>query len=90
MTWVIVPFPIPGCGGSVVTGPCQEPANVFSSAKDFCASDCPKAMVECDSRTTDSIKRWDFMFILIGDFLSLVCSQARDYSLASLFRIPTA
>src|SRR6516164_6208836 len=28
-----------GCAGSVLTGPCQVPARVFSRSKDFCASD---------------------------------------------------
>src|SRR5882672_12068911 len=53
---------ISACGGRVVTWPCQEPARVFSLSKDFCASDCAKATVESDIRTTDSTKRRDFMF----------------------------
>src|SRR5258708_33461526 len=31
--------PQSGWGGVAVTGPCQEPARVFSLSKDFCASD---------------------------------------------------
>ena len=56
---------ISGCGGSTVARPCQCSASVFSWAKDFCASDCAKVKVESDIRTTDSIKRSDFMFILV-------------------------
>src|ERR1700694_4403779 len=62
------------CGGTVDKWPSHEPARVLMVAKDFCASDgtgatedfCAsdwaKATVESDSRTTDSIKRRDFIF----------------------------
>src|SRR6266852_8656198 len=62
-------------GRSVVTGPSHSPARVFRASKDFCASvfgisdfgagDWAKATVESDSRTVDTIKRQDFIFILL-------------------------
>src|ERR1700693_13614 len=61
---VILPS-MSACGGTVVTWPSQEPARVFSLSKDFCASDWAKAKVHSDIRTTDSIKRRDFMFVLL-------------------------
>src|ERR1035437_5026771 len=71
-----LPPDISGISGTV-TGPSHSPARVFMVAKDFCASDgtaatedfcasdCAKATVESDIRTTDSIKRRDFMLILL-------------------------
>src|SRR5271167_786841 len=53
---------ISACCGTVVTLPSHEPAKVFILSKDCCASDCAKATVESDNRTTDSIKQWDFIF----------------------------
>src|ERR1700686_3541543 len=69
----ILPPDICGISGTV-TGPSHSPARLFTVVKDFCASDgtgttedfcasdCVKAMVESDSKTTDSIKPTDFMF----------------------------
>src|SRR5580704_301417 len=51
--------------------PSQVPAKVFSFSNDFCASVCAKAMVHSDSRTSDSIKRRDFMVHSPKDFFSL-------------------
>src|SRR5260370_17470040 len=60
------------CCGTDVTWPSHEPARVFNLSKDFCASDCgrdfcaldcAKAMAESGIRTTDTIKRRDFMFL---------------------------
>src|SRR5208282_2726659 len=64
-----LPPDISGISGTV-TGPSHSPARLFMVVKDFCASDWEKATVESDSRTTDSIKRWDFIFILL---LLLLC-----------------
>src|SRR5438270_12792672 len=47
---------------AAVTWPSHVPARVFNLSKDFCASVWAKARVESDIRTTDSIKRRDFMF----------------------------
>src|SRR6266705_1252922 len=64
-------------GMSVFTGPSQSPARVFIASKEvcasdfgagalgsaiLCASDCAKATVASDIRTTDKTKRRDFMF----------------------------
>src|SRR5437879_12730771 len=46
----------------------QLPAIGFNLSKDFCASDCARAMVESDIRTTVSIKRRDLIFILLKSF----------------------
>ena len=64
-------------GMSVFTGPSQSPARVFIASKEvcasdfgagalgsamLCASDCAKATVASDIRTTDNTNRRDFMF----------------------------
>src|ERR1700722_16068668 len=54
------------CMGLPSKVPSQEPAKVFNSSKDFCASDCAKATVERLIRTTGSRKRRDFIFILLS------------------------
>jgi hypothetical protein len=41
------------------------------ATEDFCASDCAKATVESDIRTTDSIKRRDFMVSFSLSFFTL-------------------
>src|SRR3979411_1460800 len=78
-TWSGLPPDISGTSGTL-TGPSHSPARLFMVAKDFCASDdigaaedfCTsvwaKATVDSEIRTTDSIKRWDFMFILLKFF----------------------
>src|SRR3984893_10644895 len=67
---------ISGASGTV-TGPSHSPARLFMVAKDFCASDgagatedfcasdCAKTTVVSNIRPTNSIKRWDFMWILL-------------------------
>src|SRR5260370_14525071 len=68
-----LPPDISGISGTV-TGPSHSPARLFTVVKDFCASDgrgatqdfCAsdwaKATVATATRTTNSIKRSDFMF----------------------------
>src|ERR1700674_1064540 len=52
---------ISALGGNVVMRPSQEPAKVFSLSKDFCASDCAKAVAASRTNRTESAIR-DFMF----------------------------
>src|SRR5437016_12481451 len=61
---------------------------------DLCASDCAKVMVESNIRTADSIKRRDFMFILLERFISslprirvirLACSVAVERLLSASY-----
>src|ERR1700674_608796 len=80
-----LPFDISGISGTV-TGPSHSPARFFMVAKDFCASDgtgatedwcasdCAKAKVVSDSKTTDSTKRRDFMFHSPEKFISYLLS----------------
>src|SRR5271169_1194849 len=89
---VSLPSDHSGISGTV-TEPSHSPARLFMVVKDFCASDgtgatedfCvsdwARVTVQSDSRTTDSIKRWDFMFHSPGYFIfSLLLGQG--YSLA--------
>src|SRR5271169_2730510 len=84
---VSLPSDHSGISGTV-TEPSHSPARLFMVVKDFCASDgtgatedfCvsdwARVTVQSDSRTTDSIKRWDFMFILLVTSYFL-CFSAR-------------
>src|SRR5579864_7105215 len=69
VTWVGLLLFISGMGGTTLTGPSHLPARVFSSSKDFCASDCAKATVESAITTKQSSQRNDFIFILLRLFL---------------------
>src|SRR6267143_1523939 len=92
-----LPPDISGISGTV-TGPSHSPARLFMVAKDFCASggtgatedfcrsDCAKATVESDIRTTDSTKRRDFMFhspLEVHFFSSLLSVQGSLASISS-------
>src|SRR6202051_4370628 len=90
--WIGLPSDICGISGTV-TGASHSPARPFMVAKDFCASDgagatedfcasdCAKAAMETNSRTADILKRRDFMFILLKEF---ILEPGQGYSLTSI------